>query len=79
MRGTSGRGAGDWQRAGAAALVLAAALAGWSAVRMFQDAYARRVAQWESDQWWWRQCTDMQFYEKMQAHMDICDNLPCAR
>ena len=28
-----------------------------------------------SDQWWWRQCSDMQFYEKMQEHMDICNEL----
>ena len=47
----------------------------WRWVRAFQAAYAKRQVQWESDQWWWKQCTDMQFYEKMQEHMDICDRL----
>ena len=65
----------EGHQAGAAALVLLGTVACWSAVHKFQDAYTQRLARWETDQWWWRQCTDMQFYEKMQEHMDICDNL----
>ena len=46
-----------------------------SSLHMFRTVYAELHTKWTSDQWWWGQCTDMQFYEKVQAHMDICDQL----
>jgi hypothetical protein len=47
----------------------------WRWVRVFQATYASLLVKWETDQWWWQQCNDMDFYEKMQEHMAICDNL----
>ena len=42
---------------------------------MFVRAHAAHLAAWEDTQWWWRHCNDMQFYERLQEHMDICDRL----
>jgi hypothetical protein len=56
-------------------LVLACMRAAWVLARAFARAHAARVAAWESQQWWWRQCADMEFYERVQHHMDVCDNL----
>jgi hypothetical protein len=47
----------------------------WGALHAYRVLYAELHAKWASDQWWWGQCTDMQFYEKVQEHMDICDRL----
>lgn len=43
--------------------------------RMFQVAFHMRNQEWEENLWWWEQCSDLEFYDKMQTHMDICDNL----
>ena len=42
-----------------------------SSLHMFRTVYAELHAKWTSDQWWWGQCTDMQFYEKVQAGSDF--------
>jgi hypothetical protein len=74
MRGPPQRtGAGNG--AAAAALFCACMYLCWSRTRMFVRAYAAHTAAWEHTQWWWRQCADMQFYERLQEHMDICDRL----
>ena len=59
----------------AAAVLVASMYMCWSRTRMFCKAYAIRAEQMEKNEWWWRQCSDMQFYEKMQEHMDICNQL----
>ena len=58
-----------------AAAVLLCSYCTWSCLHAFRVAYAEQHAQWTTEQWWWGQCTDMEFYEKVQAHMDICDRL----
>jgi hypothetical protein len=58
-----------------AATVLLCSYCTWSCLHSYRVAYAEQHAQWTTDQWWWGQCTDMAFYEKVQAHMDICDRL----
>ena len=61
--------------ASAAALFCSCMYLCWSRTRLFVRAYAEHLAAWEDNQWWWRQCNDMQFYERLQEHMDICDRL----
>lgn len=65
------------QRHGAAAVALfcACMYLCWSRTRMFVRAHAAHLAAWEDTQWWWLHCNDMQFYERLQEHMDICDHL----
>lgn len=34
-----------------------------------------RTSAWEKNMWWWDRCNDLDFYEKLQEHMDICNKL----
>lgn len=63
------------QQSAAVVIVLLGMCVCGAAARAFMHAHAARVAAWESDQWWWRQCADMEFYERVQDHMDVCDRL----
>ena len=56
-------------------VVIAGTCVCWNVVHMCREVYAERLIEWESEQWWWRQCADMQFYEEVQGHMDKCDRL----
>jgi hypothetical protein len=45
------------------------------AVRTYMRTHAAHLTAWKAQQWWWRQCSDIEFYERVQAHMEVCDNL----
>lgn len=47
----------------------------WSFVQEYRRAYNVHVVGWEKNEWWWKQCNQMEFYEKMQEHVDICNKL----
>lgn len=58
-----------------ALIVIVGTYACWNVVQIYFEVYRERLVEWESEQWWWRQCADMQFYEEVQGHMDKCDRL----
>ena len=76
MRSPVKRHAASTRAMSAAVLVLAASMiVAWSVVQEYRRAYESRTAAWTTNQWWWQQCNNMEFYEKIKEHMNICNSL----